>query len=191
MAVSRERRRRRLSRWWWLLFLAIGGAAVAVGLILFTDVLPAQGGGTLTGSASDPVRIEYPEGWRPLTAEQLIAFDNAPVAVLQHEDGKGIIVVQRQKPFAGNLQRFARDLREELDRRIADFRESSVRVIRTQAGNAFYYSYVRTRRGTVHIIIVVPAGDRSYVMNAVVSGGTDDAARDTGRIISSFDLEGR
>jgi len=50
------------------------------------------------------------------------------------------------------------------------------------------YSYLRERRGTVHTILIVPAGSRSYVLNSVSQPGADDAAREIGEIMTSFSL---
>ena len=165
-----------------IVVLAVAGAVVA--LLLLRD-----GGGTLTGPESAPFSLEYPAAWEPYSAEELLAFDSPPLGVVRRDERDAIIVIRRDKPFSGNLGRFARDLREELDDRLRDFRESAARLVEVEAGNAFYYSYVRTQQGTAHIIVIVPAGDRSYVMNAVIRGDADDAARETGEIIRSFDVE--
>jgi hypothetical protein len=49
------------------------------------------------------------------------------------------------------------------------------------------YSYAREERGTAHTLLVVPAGDRSYSLNAAVPAGAKDAAQEVGQILLSFD----
>lgn len=173
--------------WRWVVSLA-ALAVIAAGVGAFL-VLRGDGEETLTGPAGAPFSVDYPDTWSPLGTDELQAFPNPPLAVLRRDARDGIIVIQQEKPFAGDLNEFVGDLRRELDERLPDFRESAARVIKARAGNAFYYSYVRTRRGTVHLIVIVPAGSRSYVMNGVIRGNADEAAREAGKIITSFDLK--
>jgi hypothetical protein len=37
--------------------------------------------------------------------------------------------------------------------------------------------------------VLVPAGDRSYAIDTVVAAGANDAARELGAIVRSFDLK--
>lgn len=160
-------------------------------IAVLTDVFGGGGGGkgTLTRPGGEPITLEYPSDWQPLDQDQLSAFGTSPLAALRQKDGKGTVVVRREKPFSGNLKKFARDLRTALDKRIPDFKEVSARIVNVASGNAFYYSYVRTRRGTVHTIVIVPAGTRSYVLDTVTAGGADDVARELASIITSFTVE--
>lgn len=161
-------------------------AFAAVAFLLFRG----SGNDTKTlGGGDAPLSLEYPESWKPFDRTELAAFKQPPLAVLRQKDGKGILVIRVEKPFGGNLQKFAVDLREELDRRLNDFREANARVIKVEAGNAFFYSYIREKRGTVHTIVVVPAGkERSYVLSTVSQPGADDVAREIGEMITSFSL---
>jgi hypothetical protein len=61
------------------------------------------------------------------------------------------------------------------------------RVVTVEAGKAMLYSYAREERGTAHTLLVVPAGDRSYSLNAAVPAGAKDAAQEVGQILLSFD----
>jgi hypothetical protein len=182
--------RRRTLRGWGAFLVLIVIAALATGAVVSAKILPGEQERTLSGPAGEPFRIEHPETWLPFSAEELQALPAPPLAVLRREDGKGIIVVRREKPFAGKLSGFARDLRRELGRRLPDFKAMSARLVLVKAGNAFFYSYVRERRGTVHTIVIVPAGSRSYVLNSVSHPGANHAAREIGEIISSFSLKG-
>ncbi len=163
-------------------------AALAAAAVVFLLVRGGEGKETLGGGAA-PFSLEHPESWKTFDREELAAFKEPPLAVLRQEDGKGILVIRVEKPFGGNLQKFAVDLREELDRRLNDFREVSARVIKVEAGNAFFYSYIREQRGTMHTIVVVPAGsERSYVLSTVSQPGANDVAREIGEMITSFSL---
>jgi hypothetical protein len=190
--TQRERRPRKV-RWRALLAILailVVAAIAAVLVAVLTDVFGGGGGkGTLTRPGGEPITLEYPSDWQPLNQDQLSAFGTAPLAALRQKDGKGTVVVRRDKPFSGNLKKFATDLRTALDKQLPDFKEVSARIVNVASGNAFYYSYVRTSRGTVHTIVIVPAGTRSYVLDTVTTGGADDVARELASIITSFTVE--
>jgi hypothetical protein len=58
--------------------------------------------------------------------------------------------------------------------------------VKTAGGNAFFYSYIRKKKGTVHTVVVVPDGDRSYALNTVSKGGQEKTAREIANMILSF-----
>ena len=112
-----------------------------------------------------------------------------PLAVLRREGGAGYIVLRREKRAPRSFAQFSSDLTRELDKRVPDFQKQSSRHRAASApGEAFFYSYIRAQRGTVHSVLVVPAGERSYVFNTVSRGGAEKVARETARIILSFDF---
>jgi hypothetical protein len=87
-----------------------------------------------------------------------------------------------------NLDAVAAALDKRLAKEIDDFRKVGARVVEVEAGEALLYSYARARRGTAHTLLVVPDVDRTYTVNAAVPAGAEDAARDVGRILLSFDI---
>ena len=145
-------------------------------------------GGKLAGASGNAFTLTYPEGWRPLTKARLDALPGKPLAVLRREGGAGYIVLRQEKRAPRSFAQFSSNLTRELDKRVPDFRKQSARNVRIRAGEAFFYSYIRAQRGTVHSVLVVPAGDRSYVFNTVSRGGAEKVARETARIILSFDF---
>lgn len=149
-----------------------------------------QGGGTSTlqGPSNAPFKVALPPGWRALRSEELAALPGRPLGVLRRTDGKGFVVIRREGPAARDFTKLSRDLDRELGRRLRDFKRQSARTVKVRAGRAFFYSYVRERRGTVHSIVIVPAGARSYALNTVAQGGENVVAREIGRIVVSFDL---
>lgn len=159
------------------------------------SILAAALAGLLTNPAGlfSPEReafsLEYPRSWSAVDDSELSKLPSPPEAILRRSDGGGTIVIRRKGPFSGRLAPFANSLRDELRTRVPDVREVSARVVRVQAGNGFLYTYVRARRGTVHTILVVPAGDRSYTVSSTSAAGA--ASAETGRIIESFALSGR
>jgi hypothetical protein len=147
-----------------------------------------RGAGKLRGPSADSFTLSYPEGWRPLSKEELSTLAGHPLAVVRRKDGKGLVVLRREKRAPASFSEFSRELTRELDKRVPDFQRQSSRTVRIRAGTAFFYSYIRKRKGTVHSVVVVPAGDRSYAFNTVSRGGEPDVARQIARILISFSV---
>jgi hypothetical protein len=171
--------------------LVVAGIALLVAGVLAVNALTGdddKSGGQLEGSSRDSFTLSYPEGWRPLSKKRLAALPGNPLAVLRRRDGKGYVVLRREKRAPHSFAQFSGDLTRELKQRVPDFQKQSSRIVKISAGNAFFYSYIRRQRGTVHSVLVVPAGDQSYAINSVSQGGAEKVARETARIILSFDL---
>jgi hypothetical protein len=163
--------------------------ALAIGAFLLINALGDDGTsnrGTLKGSSEDAFTLNYPPSWKPLSGDALAKLRDRPLAVLRRKDGKGFVIVRREKRAPKNFGAFSADLTRELERRVPDFEKRSSRIVKISAGKAFLYSYIRKRTGTVHTVVLVPAGKRSYALNTVSTGGAEDVARQVARIILSF-----
>ncbi|MEA2394128.1 MAG: hypothetical protein QOJ82_2019 [Solirubrobacteraceae bacterium] len=66
--------------------------------------------------------------------------------------------------------------------------DSCVGVAGRRSARILRNSYIRERRGSVHSVVVVPAGRRSYVLTTVSQAGRKDVAREIGGIVTSFGL---
>jgi PsbP-like protein len=164
-------------------------AAVALGAFFLIKGLTGGGGsesGTLKGSSKNGFTLSYPSAWRPLSKDELAKLPGNPLAVVQRKDGKGFIVVRREKRAPASFGAFSTQLTSELEKRVPDFQKRSAKTVKISGGQAFLYSYVRKRRGTVHAVVIVPDGKRSYAINSVSRGGADNVAREVARIILSF-----
>jgi hypothetical protein len=173
------------------------GAAVALfvlaALVSFLLVRASGDGGrsgastTVTGPKGTSYRLAVPEGWQSLGGEALARQGGNALTVLRRRDGKGFLVVRAEGRAPESFRSFTRQLDREFEKRVPDFERRSTRTLRIKAGPAYFYSYIRRRRGTVHSVVLVPAGQRSYVLNTIAPGGEDDVARQLGRMIVSFD----
>jgi hypothetical protein len=164
--------------------------AVVLGVAAFFIVRGLAGGdngGTLKGGPGNAFTISYPKGWKPLPKDQLARLRGSPVAVLRRSDHKGIVIINSLAPVRRDFGKLSSDLDRELKSRIPDFKKVSSRGVSIRAGRALLYSYIRTRSGTVHTLVAVPVDSRGYTLNAVVSAGAADVARQVGAIIRSFD----
>ncbi len=172
-----------------VLALAVIGMVLAAFLAFRALTGDDEKSGELKGSSTDAFTLTYPKGWRALSEKDLVALSGRPLAVVRRQDGRGTVILRREKRAPGDFSALSGDLTRSLEKRVPDFRRQSSRTVNIPAGKAFFYSYVRTRKNTVHSILVVPAGDRSYALNTVSSGGAEDVARETAKIILSFDVE--
>jgi hypothetical protein len=166
---------------------ALAGALFAVMTITGDDDGAAH---EVTGSSSDKFTLAYPDGWKPIPEKRLSKLPGKPLAVIRRDDGKGFVVLRREKQAPRDFKVFSAQLTGALKARVPDFQKQSSRVVRIRAGEAFFYSYIRRKAGTVHSVVVVPAGKRSYALNTISRGGSEQVARETARIILSFDLKG-
>ena len=142
----------------------------------------------LKGPSGDRFSIHYPSNWRPLSKDELALVGGSPLAALRRKDKSGFVIVRREKGRAGgDLQRFTSSLIKELKRKVPDFKARTAKVIKIRSGKAFFISYIRKRAGTVHGLVLVPAGSKTYTLNTVSAGKAPVTAREIGRIILSFD----
>lgn len=165
------------------------GVALAVGAFILVRALTGgdEEGGKLEGPGK-AFTLEYPKGWTVASKKELARLPGSPFAVVRRTDRRGIVIVNGQRRVTKNFDKLGRQLDRSLRTRIPDFRKVSSQTVAIKAGTAFTYSYIRRRRGTVHILVVVPVGRRGYTLDAVVPGKAQDVARQVGAIIRSFDV---
>jgi hypothetical protein len=167
--------------------IAAAGAMVTLAAIVAAIVVATgDGESKLTGSGADNFSLTYPDGWQELSARELGGAPGSPIAGVRSDDGSGFVFVRREGRAPRDFDAFSAQFTRELDSRLPDFQKRSVRIVKTAGGNAFFYSYIRKRRGTVHTVVVVPDGERSYALNTVSKGGEEKTARDVANIILSF-----
>ena len=167
-------------------------AAIALVALAVIGAILLLGGDDGPRTASDPggtISLEYPrEGWRELSAEELRARRDRPFLALRREDGTAFVLVRRERRLPGNLREFSRELERQLRQRLDDFIPGRARVVTLRAGRALLYSYARGRAGTANGIVLFPVGGTTYAINTVVRAGSDEAAREVGAIVRSFEL---
>jgi hypothetical protein len=170
--------------------VAVAIAAVVFGVLALTG--DDDDGGDDTVKVTAPAGVEFtlaqPEGWMRVPDDEREGVPGNPLAIMRRDAGQGIVIVNAPSGTERDLDRVAKGLDERLEKALPDFRKVSARVVDVKAGPALLYSYVRTRRATAHTTLVVPTDERTYTLNAVVPAGADDAAREVGRILFSFDV---
>lgn len=169
-----------------VLVAALAGAAIAVGVML------AGSGGSSGPAKAKELRgpdfaLAYPSGWAPLPADQLARVAGKPAAVVRRPDGKGVVIVRRKAaPRDQSLRSLTRGLTAGLERRFPDFSFVSSRVVRVRGGNAFLYTFLRTRAKTAQSIALVRVGEASFTLDAVAASGDQQAAGEVAAIVRSF-----
>ena len=181
-APARRRSRRRL----FLLGAAVAALVAAAVVVVFPRVFEPSGGGTLFGPPTAAFRVTYPAGWRPLRQDEPAALRSTPLAALSREGDTGFVVIRSAKRARGDMAPSARELARELSARLLDFKHVREEIVAIGGRRAFLFTYVREQARTVHSIVVVPHGSRSYVIYTLAPAGAREAAREIGAIISSF-----
>jgi hypothetical protein len=167
--------------------LAAAGAVVVLAVVaVLVLVVSGDDKGELTGAGSNDFTLAYPDGWSELSAGELGNAPGSPIAGVRSDDSSGFVFVRREGRAPKNFDAFSTQFTRELDQRLPDFQKRSARIVKTAGGNAFFYSYIRKRAGTVHTVVVVPDGSRSYALNTVSRGGEEKTAREIAKMILSF-----
>ena len=151
------------------------------------DEKSAAQSGNVTGPKGTTYRLPVADGWQSLKGEALAQQPGKPLTVLRRKDGKGFLVIRAEGRAPGSFAAFTKQLDAEFKKRVPDFQRRSTRTLRIKAGPAYFYSYIRKEQGTVHSVVFVPAGQRSYVLNTIAPGGEDEIAKQLGRMIVNFD----
>ena len=128
-----------------------------------------------------------PDGWTELSDDEREDLPGNPLVVMRRGEGEGLLIVNAPSGTERDLDAVAESLDRRLEKALPDFRKASARVVEVEAGRALLYSYARGRKATAHTILVVPTADRTYTLDAVVPAGADEAAREVGEILFSFD----
>ena len=178
--------RRRLRRLLAAVALVVLLAAAGVAALLYFGK-GHDGTGIGGGENGSPFTIARPQGWQQVAPAKLATLKGRPLAVLRQGDGKGLVVVNSRAKADKSLRGITTELDQQLSKRLSDFKRLSARTIKVKAGDAFLYTYLRRSKGTVNTVVVVPAKDRTYVLNAIVPTGARKTARQVGAMLASFD----
>jgi hypothetical protein len=172
--------------------LKVAGLAVVVAVAVVGAIVllggDDDGDASITGPPGHEFTLLRPEGWTAVGDAERNLVPGKPLAVLRRGDGAGLITVNAPAQREQDLDAIAAQLDKRLRREISDFRKVGARVVDVEAGTALLYSYARTEAGTAHTLLVVPRARRTYTLNAAVPAGAEDAAKEVGRILLSFDI---
>jgi len=172
--------------------LRIVAVAATVALVVIGALVVLGGDDEQEATIKGPHGREFtllrPDGWSEVGAEERNLIPGEPLAVMRREEGEGLVTVTAPADREQDVDAIAAELDRRLAKAIPDFRKVAARVVRVAAGRALLYSYVRTKKATAHTLLVVPGPDVTYTVNAVVPAGAEDAARDVGEILNSFDV---
>ena len=163
-------------------------ALAVVGVIAFVGGDDDAEEASVSGPPGYEFTMLQPDGWTAVEEDELALIPGKPLAVLRRGEGEGLVTVNAPTRQQEDLDDVAAQLDERLSREIADFRKVGARVAQVGAGQGLLYSYARTKRGTAHTLLVVPTAERTYTVSAAVPAGAEDAAKDVGRILLSFDV---
>jgi hypothetical protein len=168
------------------LVAGLAGAAIAVAVMLGSGGSPINAPRVMTIKADD-FSLAFPAGWSAVPAERLAKLEGRPAAMVRRRDGHGTVIVRRKgAPKDQTLRALTKGLTTQLTRRFADFRFVSARVVRVRGGNAFLYTFLRTRAKVAQSLAIVRVGKTSFTLDAVAASGDPRAAREVAAIVRSF-----
>ena len=147
---------------------------------------PASSTPTLDGPAEAPFSVDYPRSWQAVGDAERLQLPGQPLAVLRRRDGRGTVVVTKRPAVTTPLEKLPAGLEARLSERFPDFREVGAKVVNLGDSRALVYTFARTKTGTAQSLVVVPSGDHSFALNAVVPPHSPEAAREVGAIVASF-----
>jgi hypothetical protein len=140
--------------------------------------------------AATPFTLSYPDSWSEVSRKEVGSAAGDTLAILRREGRSGVLVVaQRQTPSNLDLEQLGEKLGKQIKRGIPDAQEVAARPTHLPAGDAFVYSFVRERAGTVHSVVVIPSGGVTYVLNSVIPSGNNEAAQEAGEIVRTLAFE--
>lgn len=146
-------------------------------------------GSKIQGPPETPFTLHYPGGWRKVAKGELQKLENTPAAAIRRSDERGIVTLAIRGRLEQSLEELGPDLVKSLSERFDDFELVTSRTMEVDAGPALYTSWVLRDEGRVQGNLTVPAGDRTYTLDAAMPIGATDVARDVGAIFASFALE--
>jgi hypothetical protein len=131
--------------------------------------------------------MTYGRGWAAVPTSRLARVPSKPVAMIHRKGGKGLVTVRRTgSAQMADPRKLATGLRTQLASRFPDFRAVSARVVKIRAGQAFLFTFVRTRSRVVQTIALAAVGGRTFQLEGIVPGDSPQAAREAADILSSF-----
>ena len=169
------------------LIAALAGAALAAGVLAGIGSGDSDSKPRAKELRGKGFALAYPASWAPLSADQLTQVQGRPVALVRRPDGNGTVIVrQTGAPKDQSLRKLTRDLTAGLERRFADFRFVSARVVPVRGGDAFLYTFTRSKAKTAQSIALVRVGRANYTINGVARTGDPRVAREVAAIVRSF-----
>ena len=109
--------------------------------------------------------------------------------MFEREGDSGLFIVRHEDKATDTSDNFAQQLEAQLRSRVPDYVEGSVKVLQTEAGPAFYFSYAREESGTAHSIVLVPDGSSTFVLESASPSTERPAAEEIAAMISSFNVQ--
>lgn len=157
-----------------------GAVLLAVVGVLRGPAEPEAPAATTYTAAGKAWSIATPAGWK-------VAASGPGGTVLRRADGRGHVVVRQRGALRQSHAQLARGLTRRLERELSDFRAAGTRTAKLRSGKGLVYTFVRTRAGTAHSIVVAPAGrTKAYTLDLVAAGDAPDVARELGGMVRSF-----
>jgi microcompartment protein CcmK/EutM len=144
----------------------------------------------VAGPAVAPFRLPVPNGWAVREKARPGWDGQTPMVSLRRGDGTGSVRLRVSGKLEPSLGQLRSVLRSQIPARVDGARVVTSREVQLGGGKALLTLWIDPRSAQVQSNLVVPAGPRSYVLDAAVAPGADDTAREVGSIFSAFRSRG-
>lgn len=156
--------------------LAVAAAVIAAAIVVPLVVLGGNGKG---------YTFTLPADW-----QQTSPAPAGVVAEYRRSDHTGLLTIRSESRRIVISPRFVHGIDTELQQRLPGYRPLAHHIIVTKAGAAFLFVFIQRVGGRLTSILLVPAGSRTYFLDAVTTGTSKPATRDVGTIFHSFVPQG-
>jgi len=161
------------------LFAALLGAAVAAVIVLSVTGQEAPAQPKPVVFQGKGFALAAPKGWTSKA-------QNGNGLALERT-GRGVVVVKTTPaPKDQSLDKLTKGLTTELAKRFSDFKFVSAKVQKLRGGQAYLFTFVRTKQGTAQSIALVKLGATNYTIDTVTKSDDQAAAMEAAAIVRSF-----
>jgi hypothetical protein len=158
--------------------------------LLTTAALAGCGGSDTPGDTrvkTAGVSFDVPPTWELVNEETLALVEGDPDAAVRRKDGSAILTITKGARVPDHLDPAGVALQRSLQKSVPDLRALKGSTVKTRTGTAFSFDLVRDRPDGPARVVLVPAGDGSWVLELSLQPRAEKARAETARIVRSFD----
>lgn len=160
----------------------LGGRALAAVAVAVALAGCGSGGGAGPSKVSGSgYHFTLPAHWQKQSSTPA-----GVIAVYERSDHTALLTIRGESKRIAISRRFSQALGRQLRRRFRGYVPVAHRVLVTKAGPVLLFAYAQRRGGRLTSLLLVPAGTRSYVLDAVSNPTSKAATRDVASIFHSF-----
>jgi hypothetical protein len=163
-----------------VLLIAAAGASVWYFAVRTTGTAAAK-----TAEAST-IHFAYPKNWKAVPLSSVKGIPADATAVIQRKDKKAVLVVIPSGKAPALNDASAASIGASLEKKYADYKFLSAKMIPLTVGKSLLFTYVRTKQGVLHTIMIIPvAPTSSYIVETASPPQSGAIGKEIGLILKS------